>query len=52
MIESYYKNDKNSYYLIDKAYRKFYVARQNRKQRYTVQLNGEGGRRYLILIGI
>lgn len=26
MIESYYKNDKNSYYLIDKAYRKFYVA--------------------------
>ena len=26
MIESYYKDEKNSYYLIDKAYRKFYVA--------------------------
>lgn len=26
MIEAYYNNDANSYYLIDKAYRKFYVA--------------------------
>ncbi len=26
MVENYYKNDKNSYYLIDKYYRKFYVA--------------------------
>lgn len=26
MLENYYKNDKNSYYLIDKAYRKFYVS--------------------------
>ncbi|MFR4671093.1 MAG: hypothetical protein ACLT69_14840 [Intestinibacter bartlettii] len=26
MIEAYYNNGDNSYYLIDKAYRKFYVA--------------------------
>lgn len=26
MIEAYYNNGENSYYLIDKAYRKFYVA--------------------------
>ncbi|MRN24718.1 BREX-1 system phosphatase PglZ type A [Romboutsia ilealis] len=26
MIESYYKDERNSYYLIDKAYRKFYIA--------------------------
>lgn len=29
MIEKYYKDDKNSYYLIDKYYRKFYVAFDN-----------------------
>lgn len=26
MIESYYKDERNAYYLIDKSYRKFYIA--------------------------